>query len=120
MRFDGFALFVNGLLSEWLTAREKMKVETVRDNTSRLLHQINKQFFSLGFLKKIFFRTFPLIGCRGLETAAHTLAVPTCLHGVSSVSPSWERSPVFSGSRRSAPNGHKEPFMPESGSIHGC
>lgn len=32
MRFDGFALFkefVNGLLSEWLTAQKKMKVETI-------------------------------------------------------------------------------------------
>lgn len=52
MRFDGFALFkafVNGLLREWLSARKKIKVETVRDNTSRLLHQINNLFSALAF-----------------------------------------------------------------------
>lgn len=90
----------NGLLSEWLTVRERMKVETVRDNTSRLLHQINKLFSSLGLLV-----SSAVVGCRGAERSAveaHALAVPTRLHGVSSVSPSWERSPVFSGWRRSA------------------
>lgn len=61
-------MFVNGVLSEWLSALEKMKVETVRDNTSRLLHQINKLFFSLGPFPFFLKRTFPVVGCSGPET----------------------------------------------------
>lgn len=64
-RFAVLALLeapVHGLLSEWLTVRERMKVETVRDNTSRLLHQINKLFSSLGLLV-----SSAVVGCRGAE-----------------------------------------------------
>lgn len=116
--------FVKGPVSERPTAWEKMRVETVKDNTSRLLREINKLFFSLCFFLYNHARTESSCGLgdegRQPEAAAHTLAVPTCLHGVSSVSPSWESSPVFSGSLCSAPEWHKGPFMPESGSIHGC
>lgn len=120
-RFDVLALpkaLVNGLLSEWLTVREKMKVETVRDNTSRLL-QINKLFSSLGLLV-----SSAVVGCRGAERSGGS-----CL-GRAHTSP-WR---VFSltlmgaftrifrlASQRSAARpGDKGPFMAQSGSIHGC